>query len=162
MHIWMLINGVHMKDIREEYYRHKKEYSIPFKAAADFTGGDWAEMRAHEVSFVDAMDRPSGIYHAAHDLGISIEPAHSVCRLYTPDCRITHLLPTAYYLASRFEDDFETAVLSAVNGGGNNMARASLTGALSGAMNGLSGIPETFIEGLTEHKRILSLIEGLL
>ena len=51
------------------------------------------------------------------------------------------------------------AVLSAVNGGGNNMARAALTGALSGALVGLKGIPDRFISGLTDHERLLRLAE---
>ncbi|WP_258192414.1 ADP-ribosylglycohydrolase family protein [Nitrosospira multiformis] len=35
-----------------------------------------------------------------------------------------HQLPAAYYLAARFPRDFESAVLHAVNGGGQNQARA--------------------------------------
>jgi hypothetical protein len=34
--------------------------------------------------------------------------------------------------AARFRDDFESAVLHAVNGGGQNQARAMLTGTLVG------------------------------
>lgn len=52
----------------------------------------------------------------------------------------------------RFEgepDHFERAVLWAVNSGGNNMARAALTGALVGAMVGASRIPPRLIDGLT-------------
>jgi ADP-ribosylglycohydrolase len=60
------------------------------------------------------------------------------------------MLPAAYYLAAHFENDYEMAVLPAINGGGNNIARASLTGAVSGARVGLSGIPERFISGLAE------------
>ena len=44
--------------------------------------------------------------------------------------------------------DFEAAVLHAVNGGGQNLARAMLTGALVGGQVGLSGIPARFIDGL--------------
>ena len=162
MHVWMLINGVEMKAIAKYYYDHRSEFKIHFKAASDWTGkGESMSLRDHEVSFTDAIDRPSGIYDAAHDSRIQIEPAHLVSRLYTPDCRIAHLLPAAYYLASRYENDFEMAILSAINGGGNNMARAALTGALSGAMNGLSGIPERFITGLTDNEHILELVESL-
>jgi len=75
------------------------------------------------------------------------------------DCEQDHLLPGAYWLAHRFPDDFEAGMLAAINGGGNNMARAALTGALLGAMNGLSGIPERFITGLEDHERILELVE---
>jgi ADP-ribosyl-[dinitrogen reductase] hydrolase len=69
------------------------------------------------------------------------------------------VLPGAYYMVSRFEDDFEMEVLSAINGGGNNMARAALTGALSGALVGLDGIPERFIKGLTDHEKLFYLAE---
>ncbi len=62
-------------------------------------------------------------------------------------------------MVSRFEDNFEMAVLSAINGGGNNMARAALTGALSGSIVGLSGIPEKFVSGLVDHERLLKLAE---
>ena len=54
----------------------------------------------------------------------------------------------AYYLAARFREDFESAVLHAVNGGGQNQARAILTGALVGAQVGLSRIPQRFLDGL--------------
>ena len=57
-------------------------------------------------------------------------------------------MPAVYYLAARFHDDFESAVLHAVNGGGQNQSRAMLAGALSGAQVGLSGIPSRFLEGL--------------
>ena len=50
-------------------------------------------------------------------------------------------------------------VLSAVNGGGNNMARASLTGALAGAQVGIRGIPERFITGLADHEILLDMAE---
>jgi len=160
MHVWMLINGIEMKDIAKYYNDHRSEFIIHFKAASDWNGTA-PNLRDHEVSFTDPIDRPSGIYHAAHDSRILIEPAHLVSRLYTPDCRITHLLPAAYYLASRYEDDFEMAVLSAINGGGNNMARAALTGALSGAMNGLTGIPERFITGLSDSEHILGLVDNI-
>ena len=61
---------------------------------------------------------------------------------------IYHMLPAAYYLSARFHDDFESAVLHAINGGGQDQARAILTGALTGAQVGLSGIPQRFLDGL--------------
>ena len=61
--------------------------------------------------------------------------------------------------AHRYPNDFEAGILAAVNGGGNNMARATLTGALLGAMNGLSGIPERFITGLENSEHLLEVAE---
>jgi len=75
--------------------------------------------------------------------------------------RVHHQFPAAYYLTARFQDDFESAVLHALNGGGQNQARAMLTGALSGAMVGLSGIPRRFIDDLERAKVLLALGERL-
>ena len=89
--------------------------------------------------------------------GVDIEPPSLICSLHGLNCTLGYMLPSCYYLIYRFPDDFEMAVLSAVNGGGNNMARASMIGALSGAMVGFKGIPERFITGLNDYERILSL-----
>ncbi|UCD80113.1 MAG: ADP-ribosylglycohydrolase family protein [Desulfobacterales bacterium] len=67
------------------------------------------------------------------------------------------MLPAAYYLAACFREDFELAVLHAVNGGGQNMSRALLTGVLAGAQVGLSGIPQRFIDGLSDGREIVEL-----
>ena len=96
----------------------------------------------------DALLGPSCMARAALDPGIRIEPAWKVSLVYGMPCAVYHQFPAAYYLAARFRDDFEAAVLHAVNGGGQNLARAMLTGALVGAQVGLSGIPARFINGL--------------
>jgi ADP-ribosylglycohydrolase len=72
-------------------------------------------------------------------------------------CAVNFVLPGAYYLAARFPTDFESAVLHAINGGGQNMSRACLAGALVGAQVGLSAIPERFISGLLDGAEIVSL-----
>lgn len=95
----------------------------------------------------------------AFNAGVDIEPASRVCSLNGLSCTLGYMLPSAYYLIHRFPQDFEMAVLSAVNGGGNNMARSALTGALSGAMVGLKGIPPRFISGLTDHRHLLELAQ---
>jgi ADP-ribosylglycohydrolase len=76
-------------------------------------------------------------------------------------CAIYHQLPAAYYLAARFADDFESAVLHAINGGGQNQARAMLTGALVGAQVGLSGIPQRFLDGLENSSDLIRLSREL-
>lgn len=98
----------------------------------------------------DALLTPSYVAGAAADPDVRIEPAWKVSMVYGMTCAIYHQLPAAYHLAARFSDDFELAVLHAVNGGGENQARAVLTGALVGAQTGLSGIPKRFLEGLDE------------
>ncbi len=90
-----------------------------------------------------------------------IEPAWKVSLVYGMPCAIYHQLPAVYYLAARFRSDFESAVLHAVNGGGQNQARAMLTGALVSAQVGLAGIPERLITGLEEGTELLDLAESL-
>jgi hypothetical protein len=72
------------------------------------------------------------------DKSVQINPPGRACRLFGLACSLSFMLPAAYYFNSRFENDFELPVLSASNGGGNNMARASRSGALRGAQVGLS------------------------
>ncbi|PTR16855.1 MULTISPECIES: ADP-ribosylglycohydrolase family protein [unclassified Nitrosospira] len=98
----------------------------------------------------DALLTPSYVAAAALDPDIRIEPAWKVSIVYGMTCAIYHQLPAAYYLTARFPNDFESAVLHAVNSGGENQARATLTGALVGAQVGLSGIPPRFLDGLEE------------
>ena len=109
----------------------------------------------------DALLTPSDIARAAHDPAIRIEPAAKAALLYGLPCAVYHQFPAAYYLAARFPDDFESAVLHAINGGGQNLARAMLTGALCGAMVGLSGIPRRFITGLDRSQSLLALADRL-
>ncbi len=104
--------------------------------------------RAGRFSSPDALLTPSYMAEAALDPGIRIEPAWKVSIVYGMPCAIYHQLPISYYLAARFHDDFENAVLYALNGGGQNQARCILTGALVGAQLGLSGIPQRFLDGL--------------
>ena len=110
-------------------------------------------------SFVspDALLTPGYMAAAATDPDVSIEPAWKVSIVYGMPCAIYHMLPAAYYLAARFHDDFASAVLHAVNGGGQNQARAILTGALAGAQTGLSKIPQRFIDGLEDGDELRAL-----
>ncbi|MGD8801383.1 MAG: ADP-ribosylglycohydrolase family protein [Desulfobacterales bacterium] len=117
--------------------------------------------KAVEVSFHDALLMPNWSYKAARDDAVQINPPWTACRLFGLACSLNFMLPAAYYFSSRFENDFELPVLSAINGGGNNMARASLTGALAGAQVGLSGIPQRFISGLADSKRLLEMATGI-
>jgi len=105
----------------------------------------------------DALLLPAWVAEAARDAGIRVEPAWKISLVYGMACAINFVLPAGYYLAARFPDDFENAVLHALNGGGQNMSRACITGALVGAQTGLGGIPERFIEGLADGREIVEL-----
>ncbi len=105
----------------------------------------------------DALLTPSYVAGAAVDPDVRIEPAWKVSMVYGMTCAIYHQLPAAYHLSARFSGDFESAVLHAVNGGGENQARAVLTGALVGAQVGLSAIPTRFLQRLDETDQLQRL-----
>ena len=92
------------------------------------------------------------------DLSLNLDPV-IVTRLFGMNCVLGFMLPATYFLIHRYPDDFEMAVLTAVNAGGNNMGRAAIVGGISGAMVGLKAIPERFIAGLKDHERLLDLAE---
>jgi len=123
--------------------------------------GDLDPPRAGRFASPDALLSPSYMAAAASDPDIRIEPAWKVSIVYGMPCAIYHQLPAVYYLSARFFNDFESAVLHAVNGGGQNQARAILAGTLTGAQVGLSGIPKRFLEGLEKADELQLLSETL-
>ncbi len=140
-----------------------KSGQLPFHAV---TSGDLQPPRPGEhplksgtFASPDALLTPSFIARAAHDPDIRIEPAWKVSLVYGMPCAIYHQLPAAYYLAARYSSDFEQAVLHAVNGGGQNQARAMLTGALVGALVGQTGIPRRFLDGLDGAEDLVALAD---
>nr|WP_321514427.1 ADP-ribosylglycohydrolase family protein [uncultured Pseudodesulfovibrio sp.] len=118
----------------------------------------WAQ---HEVdrALIDVFLQPGFVHGAATNPEVVLEPPYAIAQVYGLACQLGFMVPAAYWLSSRFGDDFETAVLTAINGGGNNMARACMTGALSGAMVGIQGIPQRFIDGLQDKEAILENAE---
>ncbi len=123
--------------------------------------GEEAPLTAGQFASPDALLTVSCIASAVQDQGVTIDPAWKVSLVYGLPCAVYHQFPAAYHLAARFGGDFEAAVLSAVNGGGQNMARAMLTGALCGAIGGFEAIPDRFIDGLERGAEYLALADAL-
>jgi len=123
--------------------------------------GDPDPPHAGRFASPDALLTPSCVAMAAADPDIRIEPAWKVSLVYGMPCAIYHQLPAAYYLAARFREDFEAALLHAINSGGQNQARAILTAALVGAQAGFSAIPQRFIDGLEDSATLISLAGDL-
>ena len=143
-----------------------KKGALPFHAVTSENlqpphPGDPLPPRAEKFASPDALLTPSYMAAAVEDPEIRIEPAWKVSIVYGMPCAIYHQLPAAYYLAARFRDDFESALLHAINGGGQNQARAILTGALVGAEVGLSHIPPRFLDGLEESATLCQLAKDL-
>jgi ADP-ribosylglycohydrolase len=142
-----------------------KSGELPFHTVTSGNLGPPAAGQAEAASSLfpspDALLTVSAVALAARDPGVRIEPASKVALVYGLPCAVYHQFPAAYYLAARFADDFEAAVLHAINGGGQNQARAMLTGALAGAQVGLAGIPKRLITGLLRANTLLDLADRL-
>lgn len=153
-------------DISTKLMALVKSGALPFHAVTNDglqppQKGDPDSPRAGCFASPDALISPSFMAAAAFDSDIQIQPPWKVSIVYGMPCAIYHQLPAAYYLSALFHDDFESAILNAVNGGGQNQARAILVGALTGAQVGLSAIPKRFLDGLEQADELLSLARKL-
>lgn len=118
----------------------------------------WAQKEV-DRALIDVFLQPGFVHDAATNPAITVDPPYAIAQIYGLACQMGFMAPAAYWMASKYSDDFETAVLTTINGGGNNMARACMTGALCGAMVGIQGIPKRFIEGLVDKDVILTNAE---
>ncbi|HET7662917.1 MAG TPA: ADP-ribosylglycohydrolase family protein [Rhodanobacteraceae bacterium] len=142
-----------------------KSGELPFHTVTsgdlDMPQGKEAPLQAGQFASPDALLTVSSIASAVQEHGVVVDPAWKVSLVYGLPCAVYHQFPAAYHLAARFQDDFETAVLHAVNGGGQNMARAMLTGALCGAIGGFEAIPGRFVAGLEQGEKYLAMADAM-
>jgi ADP-ribosylglycohydrolase len=82
--------------------------------------------------------------------------------LLSPACYIEHSFPAVLYLAARYSDNFEAALVANTNVGGDNCHRGALLGAILGAALGSRAIPERWIQGLRSRAELEVEIESFL
>lgn len=79
--------------------------------------------------------------------------------LLSPACYIEQSFPSVLYLAARYHNDFESALIANTNVGGDNCHRGAVLGAILGAVLGESAIPKRWISGLTAHVELNDEVE---
>lgn len=79
--------------------------------------------------------------------------------LLSPACYIDQSFPSVLYLAARYHDDFESALIANTNAGGDNCHRGAVLGAILGATLGVGAIPKRWIKGLTSYNALNGEIE---
>jgi ADP-ribosylglycohydrolase len=79
--------------------------------------------------------------------------------LLSPACYIDQSLPAVLYLAARYPDDIEAALIANTNAGGDNCHRGAILGAILGAALGFQAIPERWIQGLSAYDRLQQEID---
>jgi ADP-ribosylglycohydrolase len=77
----------------------------------------------------------------------------------SPACYIDQSFPAVLYLAARYADDFEAALIANTNAGGDNCHRGAVLGAILGAALGHGAIPERWIHGLWARAELEQEIE---
>lgn len=65
-------------------------------------------------------------------------------------CYVEDSVPAVVYLALKYHDDPEKALIVNTNLGGDNAGRGAVLGALLGAAHGVEGLPDRWVEGLLE------------
>lgn len=67
---------------------------------------------------------------------------------FSTACYVEDSVPATIYLALKYHDDPERALIANTNLGGDNVHRGAVLGALLGAENGLEAFPDRWIKGL--------------
>ena len=67
---------------------------------------------------------------------------------FSPACYVEDSVPAVVYLALKYHDDPESALIANTNLGGDNAARGALLGALLGAAHGVEKFPDRWVDGL--------------
>lgn len=65
-------------------------------------------------------------------------------------CYVEHAIPAVVYLALKYHDNPEKALIVNTNLGGDNAARGAVLGALLGAENGIEAFPRRWVSGLLD------------
>jgi len=69
---------------------------------------------------------------------------------FSPACYVEDSVPAVVYLALKYHDDPENALIANTNLGGDNASRGAVLGALLGATNGFEKFPRRWIDGLVQ------------
>ena len=72
-----------------------------------------------------------------------------------------HSVPVALYAWLQSPDDFQTAMVSALNCGGDTDTVGAMVGALAGVSVGSTGIPAEWLDGICEWPRSVDLLSGM-
>jgi ADP-ribosylglycohydrolase len=73
-----------------------------------------------------------------------------VGRQFSTACYVEDSVPAVLYLALKYHQDTEKALIINTNLGGDNAYRGAVLGALLGAANGIEAIPERWVQGLKQ------------
>jgi ADP-ribosylglycohydrolase len=105
----------------------------------------------HGANLLDTLDETAPVWALKKANSVLSENTVDAIGKLGPACSISSALPSVLYLALKYGDDIETAFIENAMAGGDNCARGLTLGMLMGAANGLSSIPERWVNELNAH-----------
>ena len=112
----------------------------------------------HGANLLDTLKETAPEWALKKADGVLSENTVDAISKLGPACSISSALPSVLYLAMKYGDDTETAFIENAMAGGDNCARGLALGVLLGATNGLSSIPERWVENLKSRDDIQELL----
>ncbi len=85
----------------------------------------------------------------------SVEAIHACGQ----SCNVKNACPSSLHLILKYENDYAEAMRQNVYAGGDSAARGMVVGMILGAYNGLSQIPEEWVNALSSKSRIEKYLE---
>lgn len=108
-------------------------------------------IESNASDYFSKMTAEKWLHLADHDV---------IGRILSPACYIRDAFPASLYLAWKYEGDFRAGVLANANLGGDNCHRGAVVGALLGAADGFSALPDEFVQGLNNNDQLGRLAEA--
>jgi ADP-ribosylglycohydrolase len=108
----------------------------------------------HGANLLDTLNETAPEWALKSANSVLSENAVDAISKLGPACSISSALPSVLYLAIKYGDDIETAFVENAMAGGDNCARGLALGILLGAANGVSAIPEGWVNALNAHDHI--------
>ena len=100
------------------------------------------------------------VLNAAVERASSAEPMNEVMESFQCYCAM-HCLAGAVYAAISNSEDFDTAMITAVNHSGYSSAVAGITGAILGAKMGHAALPDFYLDSLEAVKPLCQLADDM-
>jgi ADP-ribosylglycohydrolase len=113
----------------------------------------------HGAKLLDTLNKTAPEWALKSANSVLSENAVDAIAKLGPGCTISSALPSILYLAMKHGDDTETAFIENAMAGGDNCARGLALGLLLGAANGMSSIPEDWVEELDARRSLNELLE---
>ena len=130
---------------------------MPLSQAAVCTGAGGDLLEAAQLAGAQVLITGDVKHHLARDAAEDDAALRALGEGWVAE----ETLAVALYCALRYEDDFDRALIAAVNHSGDSDSTGAVTGNLVGARLGLAGIPAKYRERLELREVILELAEDL-